>query len=127
MARPDTSRYQTFGDITGRLDDIVAQVRDKDVSLERSLDLFDEAIALGSKAVDLVDATDFSPEEEAKLDEAQAKDADAAESPEDFSRARLPGSLRIFFVIILTLVRFSGCLCGILCFFCSIFFVFRVF
>ena len=82
MARPDTSRYQTFGDITGRLDDIVAQVRDKDVSLERSLDLFDEAVALGSKAVDLVDATDFSPEEEAKLDEAQAKDADAAESPE---------------------------------------------
>lgn len=68
MARVDTSRYQTFGDITDRLDDIVGQVRDKDVSLERSLDLFDEAIALGSKAVDLVDATDFSPEEEAKLE-----------------------------------------------------------
>ncbi len=89
MARPDTSRYQTFGDITGRLDDIVAQVRDKDVSLERSLDLFDEAIALGSKAVDLVDATDFSPEEEAKLDEAEkdgkaggdAAGADAAAEP----------------------------------------------
>ncbi|WP_286165937.1 exodeoxyribonuclease VII small subunit [Olsenella uli] len=67
MARVDVSRYQTFGDITERLDDIVAQVRDKDVSLERSLDLFDEAIALGSKAVSLVDATDFSPEEEARL------------------------------------------------------------
>lgn len=77
MARVDTSRYQTFGDITGRLDDIVTQVRDKDVSLERSLDLFDEAIALGSKAVDLVDATDFSPEEEAKLEaDASGKDAD---------------------------------------------------
>ena len=63
----DVSRYQTFGDITERLDDIVAQVRDKDVSLEHSLDLFDEAIALGSKAVDLVDATDFTPEEEARL------------------------------------------------------------
>ncbi|WP_317415698.1 exodeoxyribonuclease VII small subunit [Thermophilibacter provencensis] len=67
MARVDVSRYQTFGDITERLDDIVAQVRDKDVSLEHSLDLFDEAIALGSKAVSLVDATDFSPEEEARL------------------------------------------------------------
>ena len=65
--RVDVSAYQTFGDITERLDDIVAQVRDKDVSLERSLDLFDEAIALGSKAVSLVDATDFSPEEEARL------------------------------------------------------------
>lgn len=67
MARVDVSRYQTFPEITERLDDIVAQVRDKDISLERSLDLFDEAIALGSKAVSLVDATDFSPEEEARL------------------------------------------------------------
>ena len=83
MARPDTSRYQTFDDITGRLDDIVAQVRDKDVSLERSLDLFDEAIALGSKAVDLVDATDFSPEEEAKLDEADGTDKAKEPEPSD--------------------------------------------
>ncbi|MDO4848800.1 MAG: exodeoxyribonuclease VII small subunit [Coriobacteriia bacterium] len=81
MARVDTSKYQSFPQITERLDDIVAQVRDKDISLERSLDLFDEAIALGSKAVDMVDATDFSPEEAAQLEEqAEAKggDADAA-------------------------------------------------
>ena len=71
MARVDVSGYQTFGQITERLDDIVAQVRDKDVSLERSLDLFDEAIALGSKAVSLVDTTDFSSEEEARLVEGQ--------------------------------------------------------
>lgn len=63
----DISEYRTFSQITDRLDSIVAAVRDKDISLERSLDLFDEAIALGSKAVDLVDATDFSPEEEAQL------------------------------------------------------------
>lgn len=67
MARVDVSQYQTFGQINERLDALVGQVRDKDVSLERSLDLFDEAIALGSKAVSLVDATDFSPEEEARL------------------------------------------------------------
>ena len=67
MARVDVSQYQTFGQINDRLDELVGQVRDKDVSLERSLDLFDEAIALGSKAVSLVDATDFSPEEEARL------------------------------------------------------------
>ena len=85
MARVDVSGYQTFGQITDRLDDIVAQVRDKDVSLERSLDLFDEAIALGSKAVSLVDTTDFSPEEEARLAESQSDvSADAAteDSPE---------------------------------------------
>lgn len=77
MARVDVSRYQSFSEITERLDDIVAQVRDKDVSLERSLDLFDEAIALGSKAVSLVDATDFSPEEEARLAQASSEEGEA--------------------------------------------------
>ena len=79
MARVDTSNYQTFPQITERLDDIVSQVRDKDVSLERSLDLFDEAIALGSKAVDMVDATDFSPEEAAQLEEQAAYKDEAAD------------------------------------------------
>jgi exonuclease VII small subunit len=86
MAKPDTSKYQTFDQISGRLDDIVDAVRDKDVSLERSLDLFDEAIALGSKAVELVDATDFTPEEEARLVQA-ASEKDAAESGADASAA----------------------------------------
>lgn len=68
MARkPDVSAYKSFDQIVERMDEIVDQVRGKDTSLERSLDLFDEAIALGSKAVDLVDATDFSPAELARL------------------------------------------------------------
>lgn len=79
MAKPNTAAYKTFDDITGRLDEIVQQVRDKDVSLEHSLDLFDEAIALGSKAVDMVDTTDFTPEEEAKLQEG-AQDASAEDA-----------------------------------------------
>lgn len=71
MARkPDVSAYKSFDQITERLDEIIDQVRGKDTSLERSLDLFDEAIALGSKAVDLVDATDFSPAELARLKDA---------------------------------------------------------
>ena len=73
MARVDVSQYQTFSQINDRLDELVGQVRDRDVSLERSLDLFDEAIALGSKAVSLVDATDFSPEEEARLADVEAR------------------------------------------------------
>lgn len=85
MARVDVSRYQTFSDITGRLDDIVGQVRDKDISLERSLDLFDEAIALGSKAVSLVDATDFSPEEEARLADAPEAAGEGAAAAADES------------------------------------------
>ena len=75
MARVDTSQYQTFPQITERLDAIVSAVRDKDVSLEHSLDLFDEAIALGSKAVDMVDATDFTAEEAAQLEDEAVKKA----------------------------------------------------
>ena len=76
----DVSEYRTFAQISDRLDTIVDAVRAKDIALERSLDLFDEAIALGSKAVDMVDATDFSPEEEARLAEAAAE-GDAPEEP----------------------------------------------
>ena len=80
MARVNTSQFKTFPQITERLDSIVAQVRDKDVSLEKSLALFDEAIALGSKAVDMVDATDFSPEEAASLEaEASFRNEGAAD------------------------------------------------
>lgn len=80
MAKIDTSEYQSFDQITARLDSIVDQVRDKNVSLEHSLDLFDEAIALGSKAVNMVDTTEFTPEEEERLVQAQAAgDASNAE------------------------------------------------
>lgn len=73
------STIHTFDDITERLDQIIAQVRSKDTSLERSLDLFDEAIALGSKAVDLVDSFDLSPREAEALEQG----ATAAEAAVD--------------------------------------------
>ena len=80
MAKIDTSEYQSFDQITARLDSIVDQVRDKNVSLEHSLDLFDEAIALGSKAVNMVDTTEFTPEEEERLVQAQTvEDTSAVE------------------------------------------------
>lgn len=77
MARADASAYKTFGEITDRLDEIVSAVRDKDASLERSLDLFDEAIVLGSKAVDMVDKVEFSDEELARLE------GDPSDAPAD--------------------------------------------
>ena len=83
MARkPDISAHRSFDEICERLDSIVDQVRSKDTSLERSLDLFDEAIALGSAAVELVDSTDFSPAEEALLREAEAAGEAGAVVPE---------------------------------------------
>lgn len=82
MGRVDVSRYQTFADITARLDEIIPLARDKDVSLERSLDLYDEAVELFSKATSLVDATDFSPEEEARLAEPVAAEGAAKDGGE---------------------------------------------
>ena len=63
-----SSEGQSFSDVVSRLDEIVDAVRSKDASLEHSLDLLDEAIALGSRAVELVDSTEFSPEELARVD-----------------------------------------------------------
>ncbi len=65
---------KSFDDITERLDEIIAAVRSKDTSLERSLDLFDEAIRLGSKAVDMVDQFDLSPRESELLEEGPSAD-----------------------------------------------------
>lgn len=64
-AGDEASQPETFSEIADRLDEIVRQVRDKSVSLERSLDLFDEAIALGSKAIDMVDTAEVTGEERA--------------------------------------------------------------
>lgn len=69
----ESAQPQSFSDITGRLDEIVRQVRDKNVSLEKSLDLFDEAIALGSKAIDMVDTSEVTGEEKAAAEGAKPK------------------------------------------------------
>ena len=68
---------RNFDEISSRLDEIIATVRSNDTSLERSLDLFDEAIELGSKAVDMVDKFELSPREAEQLE--QEYDADAHE------------------------------------------------
>lgn len=72
---PDKA-YESFGEVRARLDEIVAEVRDKDLSLEKSLDLYEEAIKLGNKCAELVDKPDFTEEEAAELT-AQAAQAEA--------------------------------------------------
>ncbi len=74
------STVRTFDDVMARMDDIVTAVRAKDASLEHSLDLFDEAIALGSKAVEMVDNFELSDREAAQLEESSAKDDSYSES-----------------------------------------------
>lgn len=81
VARGDDG--EAFEQIRARLDDIVSEVRGKDVSLERSLDLLDEAVKLGSRAVELVDTTALSDSEKQRLatdDLGQGDDAPAPAS-----------------------------------------------
>lgn len=66
---PESDR--SFTDVRLELEDIVSQVRDKDTSLEKSLDLFEKAIRLGNDAFELIDRVEFSPEETAELAEGE--------------------------------------------------------
>lgn len=86
----ETHTYRTFQEVTDRLDGIVRDVRSKDTSLERSLDLFDEAIRLGSRAVELVDHTDLSPAEKELI--AQGPEA-ASEKAEEAAAAKMVAEL----------------------------------
>lgn len=58
-----TTKYRTFAEVRARLDEIVAEVRKKDLPLEKSLDLYEEAIELGNRCAELVDKPDFTEEE----------------------------------------------------------------
>lgn len=82
-----SSSHSRFADIGARLDEIAKQVKSKNTSLDECLDLFDEAIALGSSAVDLVDSLrdiDFDEEDEAASEDDPAPAAEAAPTaPED--------------------------------------------
>lgn len=66
--------YETFGEVRARLDEIVVEVRNKDLSLEKSLDLYEEAIKLGNRCAELVDKPDYTPEEAACANEAIASE-----------------------------------------------------
>ncbi len=80
-----SSSHSRFADIGARLDEIAKQVKSKNTSLDECLDLFDEAIALGSSAVDLVDSLrdiDFDEEDEAASEDDAAPVEEAAPAAE---------------------------------------------
>ena len=66
------------------LDEIIEQIRSKDVPLEKALDLYEEAIRIGNSCADLIDKTDFSLEEleafnAARVDESEDESEDENE------------------------------------------------
>jgi exodeoxyribonuclease VII small subunit len=64
----------TFEVARARLEDIVLQARRKDVSLERSLDLLEEAVRLVNQCNELIDQTSFrAPAPDADTEDAEAE------------------------------------------------------
>ena len=53
-----TENTTSYSEARARLEDIVAEVRKKDVSLEKSLDLLEEASRLASRCTELIDQAD---------------------------------------------------------------------
>ncbi|MCL2332232.1 MAG: exodeoxyribonuclease VII small subunit [Actinomycetia bacterium] len=83
---------QSYSDAKARLDEIVKQVRAKDVSLERSLDLLEEGVKLANQCTELIDQTRWEdePEDVAADDTEPANDAGAA-NDNDFVGDADPG------------------------------------
>lgn len=67
--------HASFGELRARLDEIVVEVRNKDLSLEKSLDLYEEAIKLGNRCAELVDKPDYTAEEAAAAAEVLSSEA----------------------------------------------------
>jgi exodeoxyribonuclease VII small subunit len=70
----------SYGALRERLEEIVVQVRSKELPLEKSLDLYEEALRLGNRCAEVIDRTDFSAEE---LELAQSLDAPGDFEPQD--------------------------------------------
>lgn len=77
----------TFAEVNERLARIADEVHDKDLSLEKSLDLYEEAVRLSNDALLIVQKPTFSPEESATLATLRAGDplAEESMSPADAS------------------------------------------
>lgn len=52
----------TFASTRARLDEIVQQVRKKETSLEKSLDLLEEGVRLANQCTELIDHADWEPD-----------------------------------------------------------------
>lgn len=78
-----------FSEARERLDEIVKQVRSKDVSLEKSLDLFDEAIKMGNSCFEMIDRIDAGDMENASSDGEDMTGADATSASQDTTQGAL--------------------------------------
>lgn len=86
------AEYGTFSEVRARLDEILVEVRKKDLSLEKSLDLYEEAIKLGNRCAELVDKPDFTEEEaRAAMEAIEGKPAEGDEGDAEAAQAEAAG------------------------------------
>ena len=62
MTEQNPEQITTFAQARERLESIVSQVKDKDLPLEQSLDLFEEAVRLGNRCSELIEEVGLEPE-----------------------------------------------------------------
>ena len=91
----------SFAQARVRLEEIVAQVRKKDVSLEKSLDLLEEGVRLANQCTELIDRADWetaiAPETSDEVEEDAAAGSfgaqqDAAGSADNTAPAEAPSA-----------------------------------
>lgn len=80
----------TFAQARTRLEEIVAQVRKKDTSLEKSLDLLEEGVRLANICTELSDHTEWQSVIDERADSDDDVASDSAEDPGDDGEAREP-------------------------------------
>ena len=73
----------TYSQVKEQLDGIVEQVRKKDVSLERSLDLLEEGVALANRCTELIDQAAWEDAEDLDVEASDAIQDAVAESDQD--------------------------------------------
>lgn len=86
------SSYESFEAVKARLDEIVEAVGDENLPLDEALDLYEEAVALGMRASDLLEVG-ISLEENAEgQGTADAAEADGANAGDDSEQGAVQAS-----------------------------------
>lgn len=69
----------SYAEAKERLDTLVVEVRKKDISLEKSLDLLEEGVRLANQCTELIDQADWDallPEEDDQAESESSEDED---------------------------------------------------
>ncbi len=86
-------RPEGFDAVKARLEEIADAVSGDDISLDQALDLFEEAVALGMQASDLLEEGVF-PSEEELLDAGQ-ESIDDAQAPQPAASSSTPEAVAV--------------------------------